>query len=148
MEPMEVRRDGYVISTDKGKLDLGAIHGFLSRQSYWAQGRTLEVVRTTIENSLCFGLYDSSGAQVGFGRVVTDGAIYAILCDMFVNETQRGKGLSKWLLECILTHPRLRTVSRFLLGTRDAHELYRKYGGFTELRLPHLWMERTIARAE
>ena len=90
MEPMEVRRDGYVISTDKGQLDLGAIHGFLSRQSYWAQGRTLEVVRTTIENSLCFGLYDSSGAQVGFGRVVTDGAIYAILCEC--SSTRRNEG--------------------------------------------------------
>src|SRR5207244_2731083 len=100
------------------------IHDYLANQSYWAADRPLDVVRRSIENSLCFGLYES-GRQIGFTRVVTDRATFAWLCDVFVLPPHRGRGLSKWLLECVVGHPDLQGVRRLLLATRDAHDLYR-----------------------
>jgi GNAT superfamily N-acetyltransferase len=136
------RRDGYLISTDRSLLDLRFVHGYLET-SYWAAGVPAEVVRRSVENSLCFGVYISE-EQVGFARVVTDRATFAYLADVFVLEEHRGRGLGKWLVEVVLSHPELRGLRRWMLATRDAHELYRKYG-FAELGRPGIFMERRDA---
>jgi GNAT superfamily N-acetyltransferase len=130
-----------VISTDPTRLDLDVIHDYLSRVSYWAQGRPYSVVRKSVQNSLCFGVYDGA-QQVGFARVVTDSATFAWLCDVFVLESHRGQSLGKWLIECVVAHPELTGLRLFLLATRDAHELYRRYGGFQSVDAPDRWMVR------
>jgi len=135
------RRDGYLVSTDKSKLDVDVIHEYLAQSSYWAQDRPLDVVERSIEGSLCFGVYDGE-RQVGFARVVTDHATFAWLCDVFVLESHRGRGLGKWLIECVVAHPDLQGMLLVLLATRDAHELYRRYGGFDNLRNTERWMAR------
>jgi GNAT superfamily N-acetyltransferase/uncharacterized damage-inducible protein DinB len=138
--PQEVARQGdFLISTDSGLLDVPLIHDFLANRSYWATGRPLEVVRRALENSLCFGLYDRD-RQVAFARVVTDQATFAWLCDVFVLEAYQGRGLSKWLVECVMGYPALQGLRRVLLGTRDAHGLYQRYG-FTPLADPTRFME-------
>lgn len=129
------------LSTDPDRLDLAFVHDFLSRSSYWARGRTLAAVQRSMEHSLCFGLY-AGRQQVGFARVVTDYATFAWLCDVFVAEAQRGQGLGKWLVESVVTHPDLRGL--FVLATRDAHDLYRRYGGFEPLQSPERWMARRM----
>jgi len=136
----EWKREGFVISTDRGRLDLNAIHDYLSNQTYWATGRSLDTVGRSIENSLNFGLYEGK-KQIGFARVVTDYATFAWLADVFVVESFRGKGLGKWLVETILSHPQLQGFRRWVLSTRDAHEIYRRFG-FVELKRPERWMER------
>jgi GNAT superfamily N-acetyltransferase len=136
------RRGEYLISTDRSLLDLGVVHGYLSA-SYWAAGVPEEVVRRSIENSLNFGVYRDA-EQVGFARVVTDHATFAYLADVFVLEAHRGRGLGKWLVEVVLSHPDLQELRRWMLATRDAHELYRKYG-FAELGRPGIFMERKDA---
>src|SRR5256714_5737579 len=137
---MEWHKGEYTISTERGRLDLAVIHRFVSEESYWGKGRPLEVVRRSIENSLPFGVY--RGAElVGFARVVTDYATFAWLADVFILQEQRGQGLAKWLIEVIVCHPRLQGLLRWLLATKDAHELYRRFG-FTELQDPARWMER------
>jgi GNAT superfamily N-acetyltransferase len=141
MAIVEYERNGFLISTNKAKLDVGAIHDYLSNSSYWAQGRPVEVVRKSIQNSLCFGVYHGN-QQIGFARVVTDYATFAWLCDVFILESHRGQGLGKWLVECITRHPDLQMLRRMLLATRDAHELYRNYAGFTPLARPESIMER------
>ena len=133
------RRGDFLISTDPALLDVPLIHEYLSNQSYWAMGRPLEVVRRSIEGSLCFGLYESRH-QAGLARVVTDRATFAWLCDVFVLPPYRGRGLSKWLLECVVNYPDLQGVRRFLLATRDAHDLYRRYG-FAPLPEPSRFLE-------
>jgi GNAT superfamily N-acetyltransferase len=139
-DPHEVARQGdFLISTDPGLLDLPSIHDFLTNRSYWAKGRPLEVFRRSLANSLCFGLYEQR-RQVGFARVVTDRATFAWLCDVFVLENYRGRGLAKWLIECVLGHPALQGLRRVLLGTRDAHGLYQRYG-FAPLADPTRFME-------
>jgi len=132
----------YTISTNPDLLDLGFIHDFLSTKSYWAQGRSRETVALSIRSSLCFGVYAPDGRQAGFARAVTDHATFAWVCDVFVDEAHRGKGLGKRLIQAVVTHPDLAAVKRLVLGTRDAHELYRRYGGFESLRNPERWMER------
>jgi GNAT superfamily N-acetyltransferase len=122
-----VNENEYEISTDKMRLDLTMIHDFLASQSYWAQGIPLEVVKRSIENALCFGVYHQ-GKQVGFARVVTDYATIAYLGDVFIIEPYRGKGLGKRLIKTIMDHPELQGLRLWLLGTKDAHDLYRKYG--------------------
>lgn len=116
----------YRITTDPGKLDLAAVHAFLSR-SFWAEGIPKATVAKAIANSLCFGLFDGDD-QVGFARVVTDRATYAYLCDVYVLETHRGQGLGKWLIETVMAHPDLQGLRRFQLVTRDAHGLYSRHG--------------------
>ncbi len=111
---VEYRRGEFVISTDRGRLDLDVIHGFLTN-CYWAKGIPREVVARSIEHSLCFGVYDGSGAQVGFARVISDFATVAYLGDVFVLESHRGRGLSKWLMECIMQHPALQNLRRWIL---------------------------------
>jgi GNAT superfamily N-acetyltransferase len=133
------RRGDFLISTDSALLDLPLLHDFLANRSYWATGRPLSVVQRGIEHSICFGLYEQ-GRQVGFARVVTDRATFAWLCDVFVLEAYRGRGLSKWLIECVMAYPALQGLRRFLLVTRDAHGLYSRYG-FTPLADPSFFME-------
>jgi len=142
MQPFEAERDGYRVSTDPALLDVATIHSFLSERSYWAQGRTLEVTRTAIANSLCFGLYAPDGSQVAFARVVTDYVTFAWLCDVFVLEEHRGQGLGKWLVACVTSHPALHGINAFILATRDAQELYSRYGAFEVLTQPQNWMRR------
>jgi len=141
----EFQRDGYTISTDQGRLDLGLIHEYLSQHAYWAIGRPLEVTQRAIENSLCFGVYVGE-AQVGFARVVTDYATFGWLCDVFIVESQRGRGLAKWLVETVVAHPALTGLKQIILATRDAHELYRNYGGFRALEQPEKWMVRRTSQ--
>jgi len=136
--PYEAARGEYVISTDPARLDAVAIHAYLTR-SYWASGRTLEAVTRSLHYSLCFGLYHS-GRQVGLARVITDWTTYAYLCDVYVLEEHRGRGLGKWLVESVLAHPELQTVRRWTLITSDAHGLYAGYG-FTPQANPDRHME-------
>ena len=117
----------YDISTDRARLDLDAIHRFLSTEAYWSPGVAREVVERSIEHSLPFGVY-LGDEQVGFARVVTDKATFAWLADVYIESPHRGKGLSKRLVATILEHPELRGLRRWLLGTADAHGLYRRYG--------------------
>lgn len=138
---LRVQRDRFTIDTDPQCLKLEVIHDFLSNRAYWAQGRSREVIEKSIANSLCFGVYDGE-EQVGFARVVTDYATFAWICDVFIIESHRGQGLSKWLVETIVQHPDLSGLRRLLLATRDAHELYRRYGDFRPLEHPERWMER------
>jgi GNAT superfamily N-acetyltransferase len=128
----------YRITTELERLDIDAIHAYLSR-SFWAEGIPKATVATSIANSLCFGLFDGDN-QVGFARVVTDRATYAYLCDVYVLETHRGQGLGKWLIETVMAHPDLQGLRRFQLVTRDAHGLYRRHGFDTPLH-PERQME-------
>src|SRR5271156_3998120 len=113
----------YEISTDTHRLDLDVIHNFLAEESYWSPGIPRAVVERAIQNSLCFGLYHHN-AQVGFARVVTDKATFALLADVFILKAHRGKGLSKWLMQCIVDHDDLQGLRRLLLLTADAPGLY------------------------
>ena len=140
-EEKEWRRGRFTISTDPEKLDRAMIHEFLAG-SYWAPGIPREIVDRSIEGALCFGLYDD-GRQVGFARAITDSATFAYLADVFVLESHRGQGLGTWLMEVILSHPRLQGLRRWMLVTRDAHGLYRKVG-FRELAHPERIMEMTF----
>ncbi|HEU0076336.1 MAG TPA: GNAT family N-acetyltransferase [Longimicrobiaceae bacterium] len=137
--PHELRRGEYLVSSDRGLVDLGVVHGFLTR-SYWSPGISAEEVACSIEHSLPFGLY-RGGRQVGFARVVTDYVKLAYVADVFVLEEARGEGLGKLLVEAVLSHPRLQGVWRWLLVTQDAHGLYRRFG-FAELDRPERYMER------
>ena len=123
----------YEISNDPGRLDVGRIHRFLSTEAYWSPGVPRDVVERSIANSLPFGVYSQeSGEQVGFARVVTDYATFAWIADVYVEAAHRGHGLGKRLVAEILEHPDLQGLRRWLLGTADAHELYRRFG-FDEL---------------
>lgn len=135
----------FTISTDKARLDLQMIQRFLVEDSYWAKDRTEEQTRTAIDNSICFGVYDGE-RQIGFARVVSDKATFAYLGDVFILEEFRGKGLSKWLMEVIVSHPELQGLRRWVLATRDAHGLYEQFD-FSSLRFPERWMEKTAPNA-
>ena len=130
---------GYEISADRERLDVDLIHRYLSEESYWARGRTREVVERSIENSLCLGAYVDGGEQVGFARVVTDRSTFAWLADVFVVEAHRGRGVGKLLVEAAIDDPGLTDVYRWLLGTADAHGLYGRYG-FRAIRKPERLM--------
>ena len=132
-------RDDYLISTDRQRLNEEFIHNFLSTNAYWAFGRSKETVTRSIDNSLNFGLFKSD-KQIGFARVVTDYATFAWLADVFVTPEHRGAGLGKWLIETITSVNELKELRRWVLATRDAHDLYRQFG-FTNLSNPSLWME-------
>lgn len=126
MKIEEHRRDNYLISTDPSKLVMQTVHGYLTR-SYWAEHIPYEIVKKSIENSLCFGVYNEN-KQIGFARVISDYTTYAYLADVFVLEEERGKGLSKWLMECILKHGQLQGLRNISLMTKDAQGLYEKFG--------------------
>ena len=138
MNHFEKSRDRFLISTDPGRLDVDAIHAYLTR-SYWAEGIPLATVAKSIGDSLCFGLYEGR-RQIGLARVITDRATYAYLCDVYVLEDYRGSGLGTWLIEGVLSHPDLQGLRRFSLATRDAHGLYAKFG-FAPPRNPQGHME-------
>jgi GNAT superfamily N-acetyltransferase len=127
MSTYEIRNGDLLISTDKALLDRGFIHQFLSERSYWAGGISRETVNRAIENSLCFGVYQA-GQPAGFARVVTDYATFAWLADVFIDESRRARGLGKQLVGAVLAHPQLAGLRRTLLGTRDAHGLYARFG--------------------
>jgi GNAT superfamily N-acetyltransferase len=136
---MEWTRDHFTITCDPARLDLDVIHGFLS-QSYWAQGIPRETVARSLNGSLCFALLHN-GTQVGFARVISDGATIAYLGDVFVLPEYRGRGLSTWLMDCVTSHPDLQGMRRWILATSDAHGLYARFG-FTALKRPDIFMER------
>jgi len=136
---IERRHGEFVISTDRERLDLDIVYGFLTN-CYWAKGIPREVVAWSIQHSLCFGIYEDSGPQVGFARVVSDFATVAYLGDVFLLESHRGRGLSKWLMECVVQHPALQNLRRWILLTRDAHGLYSRFG-FTPVKAPERYME-------
>jgi GNAT superfamily N-acetyltransferase len=137
-KPIEYRRDEFTISTDHNRIDIDSIYQFLTN-CYWAKGIPREIVLQSIEHSLCFGIYNEKG-QVGFARVISDYATFAYIGDVFVLEPYRGHGLSKWLMRCVLDHPRLQGLRRWSLVTRDAHGLYSQFG-FRPLASPDRWME-------
>ena len=137
-----MREEEYEISTDKARLDLTMIHDFLANRSYWAKGIPVAMVKKSVENALCFGVYHQ-GKQVGFARVVTGFATTAYLADVFIVESYRGRGLGKRLVKAIMNHPELQCLRLWLLGTKDAHELYRKYGFKKAAEMP--LMERLMA---
>src|SRR5262245_2043290 len=136
---LEWHRDGYTIVADPDRLDVDAIHAYLTH-SYWAEGIPIEIVRRSLQYSVNFCIQRGS-ELVGFGRVITDRATFGYVGDVFVLEPHRGKGLSKWLMECIVSHPELQGFRRWVLITRDAHGLYRRFG-FQPLAKPDRYMER------
>ena len=136
---VESCRGDFLISTDPARFDLEVIHNFLTN-CYWAKGVPRDVVARSIEHALCFGVYDGSGAQVGFARVISDFATVAYVGDVFVLDSHRGRGLGKWLMQCIMQHPALQGLRRWILTTRDAHGLYSQVG-FTPVKSPERFME-------
>lgn len=134
----EHRRGDFLISTDPGRLDVAAVHAFLSG-TYWARGVAIEIVARSLRNSLSFGLYLGE-RQVGLARVITDRATFGYVADVYILEPYRGLGLAKWLMTCVVNHPDLQTVRRLLLATRDAHPLYAAFG-FRPLRAPNDHLE-------
>lgn len=136
---VEYRRGEFIISTSRARLSVDVIHGFLTN-CYWAKGVPRQVVERSIQHALCFGIYDGEGAQVGFARVISDFATIAYIGDVFVLETHRGRGLGKWLMQCIMQHPALQNLRRWILTTRDAHALYSQVG-FTPVKSPEKYME-------
>ncbi len=137
----EWQRGAYLISTEKSRLNLQTIHGFLV-SSYWSEGIPIETVTRAIEHSIIFGVYQNE-QQVGFARVVTDSATFAYLADVFILDSFRGQGLGVWLMEVIMAHPDVQGLRRWLLVTKDAHSLYQKVG-FTALRTPDKFMEKLV----
>src|SRR5690606_8634407 len=139
MTTLTVYKEEYCISTDKAKLDVDSIHEFLSTKAYWCLNIPKNKVRTSIEHSLCFGVYLHE-RQIGFARIISDFSTIAYLGDVYILENYRGNGLSKWLMEVIMNYPDLQGLRRWILLTGDAHELYRKFG-WTDLADPSVWME-------
>jgi ribosomal protein S18 acetylase RimI-like enzyme len=134
----EHHRDGFTVSTDPARLDVDAIHAFLTT-AYWCEGIPRETVAKALASSLCFGLYQAQ-RQIGLARVITDFTTFAYLCDVYVLPEFRGRGLGHWLMEHVMAHPDLQGLRRFSLVTRDAHELYRAFG-FAEVQSPERHME-------
>jgi GNAT superfamily N-acetyltransferase len=141
MKIEEYIQENYKISTDKSKLDVTVIHSFLS-SSYWAEEIPIGIVQKSIDNSLCFGVYNND-KQIGFARVITDYATFGYLADVFIIEEERGKGLSKWLMKSILKHNQLQNLRNFCLMTRDAHSLYEIFG-FKNIPVPKNFMSIKI----
>ncbi|MTI27994.1 GNAT family N-acetyltransferase [Fulvivirga kasyanovii] len=140
MKIIESTKGDFLISTDKARLDIEAIHDFLSRESGWSNGIPLERVKLSIENSLAIGMYDRD-KLIGFARVISDFSTIAYLGDVFVLKTYRGMGLSKWLMQFIMEHPNLQGLRRWILLTDTAPWLYKKYG-FEPLKKTELYMEK------
>ena len=134
---MDFIKNGFTISTEKDKLDIDVIHSFLNR-TYWAEGISKEIISRSIEGSLCFGVFENN-KQVGFARMITDKATFSYLADVFIIEEYRGRGLSKWLMEVIMSYPDLQGLRRMILVTKDAHGLYKQFG-FTPLINVDRWM--------
>ncbi|HEX4373001.1 MAG TPA: GNAT family N-acetyltransferase [Puia sp.] len=124
---MNWQKENFIISDEKEKLNAEYIHDYLSNKSYWAENIPLETVKKSIDGSICFGMYENE-KQIGFARVVTDKATFGYLADVFIDENYRGRNLSKWLMEIIMAYPELQGLRRWMLGTKDAHSLYEKFG--------------------
>ena len=137
---MQWQKEKYLITTDTDKVDIDVIHQYLSKQSYWAKGIPRETVARSVQHSICFSVLHED-ALIGFARVTSDHATVAYVGDVFVLRAHRGQGLSKWLMECIIAHPELQSLRRWMLATADAHGLYAKFG-FTALKAPERWMEK------
>ena len=133
--------DKFYIKTDLEAMDVDFIHDYLSNTSYWAEGRSRELVLKSMENSLCFGLFTGSGEQIGFARLVTDYVVFAWLMDVFIEASYKGKGLGKKLVQHIVELPHLRQVNGIGLRTKDAHGLYEKFG-FQKIGDAENWMLR------
>ena len=134
--------DDLEISTDRARLDVDLIHDFLSRLSYWAAGRSRDLVQRSLANSLCFGAY-LGGRQVGFGRVITDYAVFGYLADVFVVPDMRGRGIGKALMQAVMDHPDVSGLKVILLRSTDAASLYARYG-FEALPVPREMMGRYL----
>jgi GNAT superfamily N-acetyltransferase len=139
MKDITTTKGDYSITTDKSQLDIYAIYRFLSIQSHWSKNIPLDRVKTSVENSLNFGLFHHN-MQIGYARVISDFATIAYLGDVYVLPEYRGRGLSKWLMEQVMAHPNLQGLRRWILLTSDAHGLYKKYG-WKEVAKPGLYME-------
>ncbi|NLR79762.1 GNAT family N-acetyltransferase [Chitinophaga eiseniae] len=143
METIEIHEGEYTVSTDRSRLDINAIHDYLSRESYWSQNIPFDIVKQSVENSIPFGVYHGQ-QQIGFARVITDNALFGYLADVYILTPHRGKGLSKLLMRIIMNHPVIKGLRRLLLITSDAHGLYRQFG-FTEIPNPEKYMQVHIA---
>jgi GNAT superfamily N-acetyltransferase len=141
----ELRHEGYLISDDAARVDIDAVHGYLTR-SYWAEGIPREIVARSLANSLAIGIYAPSGEQVGLVRAITDYATFAYLCDVYVLEPHRGRGLAKAAMQYLITHPRLQGLRRLQLVTQDAHGLYAPFG-FSIVKEPERHMEKRTPNA-
>jgi ribosomal protein S18 acetylase RimI-like enzyme len=154
MKHLTVTRGAYSLTTDRTRLDVTAVHAYLSRTGkYWARDISKDLVGKSMKHSLCFGLFHED-RQVGFARVVTDYSTYAYLCDVYVLEDHQGQGLGEWMIENVMAHPDLQRLRRFQLVTRDAHGLYKRFGFETVASAPHhmeifkpgLYSRKTIQR--
>jgi GNAT superfamily N-acetyltransferase len=141
MSAHELRHEGYLVTDDRTLLDHETIHRYLSNDSYWAKGVSREIVDRSLENSLCLGVYGPDGKQAGLARIITDCATFAYLCDVFILDAHRGKGLGKALMQAVITHPHIQTVRRITLATDDAHGLYAAFG-FQTVAQPEKHMEK------
>jgi len=139
---LEWSRGQYTVTTDRRRMELSMIHAFLAGTD-WSPGVPRFTVARSLRHSLCFGLFHRA-RQVGFARVITDRATFGYVADVFILEGHRGRGLARWLMECVVEHPDLRRCRRLLLATRDAHGLYAKTG-FRPLRRPDDHLERRAA---
>lgn len=136
---MEWHRKNFTVTCDPERIDLSLVSKFLA-SSYWAKGIREDTVAKSVANSVCFSLFEGD-RQIGFAKVISDRATIAYLGDVFVVPSYRGRGLAKWMMECVLSHPELQGLRRWVLATRDAHGLYEQFG-FTELAKPEVFMER------
>lgn len=136
---LEEIRGEYSVSTDPSRMDVNVIHGYL-RRAYWCEDIPRRTVERALQHSLCFGVFERD-QQVGFARVVTDYATFAYVCDVFVLESYRGRGLATWLMQCVTSHPDLQGLRRWCLTTRDAHALYER-AGFERTKIPERYMDR------
>jgi len=139
--PLTRALGSYTLSDEPARLDLAAVHAYLS-EAYWSRGLPLSVLERAVAGSLCIGAYEEGGAQVGFARFVTDYATFCYVCDVYVLEAHRGHGLARAMLAMADQHPRLQGLRRWMLVTRDAHTLYAECG-FTPLAHPERHMERS-----
>lgn len=139
MEELIIYREEFCISTERARLDVDAIHSFLSTKAYWCLNIPRERVEKSIEHSLCFGVYHGD-RQIGLARIISDFSTIAYLGDVYILEEYRGRGLSKWLMETVMSYPDLQGLRRWILLTGDAHGLYRQFG-WTDIAAPAKWME-------
>ncbi|MGC4232368.1 MAG: GNAT family N-acetyltransferase [Niabella sp.] len=139
--PDDFYENNYLFSYDKSKIQIAVVYKYLSEESYWAQRIPLAIVERSIQNAICLGIYDSQGAQIGFGRMITDQAVFAYLADVFILKPHRGKGLSKTMVRAFCSLAESFEVRRLMLATQDAHGLYAQYG-FEPLSHPERIMNK------
>lgn len=136
-----IRDDGYEVDDDRARIDLARAHRWIAEDGYWARGMPFDLFKRSVEGARCFGIYAPDGTQAGFARVISDGATFGYIGDVFVDPAHRGKALSKFLMTAIMEHPELQGFRRWMLVTADAHGLYKQFG-FEGLANPERVMER------